>query len=230
MIEERPEEKEPVFEEYTPDGVPVPAEVMEARRKYTKENPHPTGAWWDEEDRRWHDYKSVKGISPPWLPYHASRRRYSRKTTINERKFLMILSQTGNLFEAFRAVYKFGYHPDKRIERARVYSQAKKVLERIKKKEPELVAAFTFNDVNPDYLKKEMMKLYHHDHATIGEKTRLLELMGKTQAMFTDKIVSDTKIREIIEPVYQESSDDFPDKVDERRGRIEIEEEKINFA
>ena len=116
---------------------------------------------------------------------------------------------------------------DKRIENARISAAATGVLKRLRDKAPELVSAFTFDDVNKDYIKHEMLKLYNHDHATIGEKTRLLELMGKTQAMFTDKIISDTKIREVVEPIYTESAEDFPERLDERKGRIEIEDEEI---
>ena len=139
----------------------------------------------------------------------------------------MILSQTGSISAAFRGVYKIRAHLDKAIENARVRSIGSRVLERIKKKNPAMVAAFTFDDVTPDFIKKEMMKLYSSDHSTIAEKTRLLELMGKTQAMFTDKVISDTKIREVVDPIYKEREDDFPDQKDDRLSRLDIEQQKI---
>jgi len=194
--------------------------IEEARSLFTKENPHPSGAYWDPELKKWKGYKPTKGVNPPWNPYSAV---HKKKVTINEKKFLMVLSQTGNMQEAYRAAYKVKSYPDKRIENAKCGAMAAQVLARIKAKAPELVAAFTFDDVNPDFIKKEMLKLYNHDHATIAEKTRLLELMGKTQAMFTDKVISDTKIREVIEPIYRESEEDFPDDhMDERKTRLDI--------
>ena len=203
----------------------VEPSVEEARKLFTKANPHPSGAYWDPTELRWREYKATKGVNPPWLPF--SHRERKRKVTINEKKFLMVLSQTGSLTQAFRAAYKVTPYPDKRIENARISAAATGVLKRLRDKAPELVSAFTFDDVNKDYIKHEMLKLYNHDHATIGEKTRLLELMGKTQAMFTDKIISDTKIREVVEPIYTESAEDFPERLDERKGRIEIEDEEI---
>jgi len=195
--------------------------IEDARKLFTKENPHPSGAYWEPEENKWKGYKPTKGVTPPWNPW--SHKLHKKKVTINEKKFLMVLSQTGSLAEAYKAVYRYKPYPDKRIETARISAVAAQILKRIKVKAPELVAAFTFDDINPDFIKKEMLKLYNHDHATIGEKTRLLELMGKTQAMFTDKIISDTKIREVIEPVYRESDEDFPDeKIDERKTRLDI--------
>jgi len=193
-----------------------------ARKIFTKENPHPTGAYWDQELGKWKGYKATKGLKPPWDPYSYKHKR--NKVTINEKKFLMVLSQTGSLSEAFKATYKYTQYPDKRIENGRVRALADQILKRIKNKAPELVAAFTFEDITPDFVKREFLKLYGHEHATIGEKTRLLELMGKTQAMFTDKIISDTKIREVIQPIYSETSEDFPDMKDQRVGRLDLEE------
>ena len=197
----------------------------EAKKLFTKEYPHPTGAYWDQELQKWKGYKATKGMKPPWDPYNHGHRK--TKVTINEKKFLMVLSQTGKLSEAFKATYKYTQYPDKRIENGRVRALAEQVLRRIQKKAPELVAAFKFDDVTPDFIKREMLKLYEHDHATIGEKTRLLELMGKTQAMFTDKIISDTKIREVIEPIYTETADDFPEQADKRKNRLDIETPNI---
>ena len=209
------------MEETKETATPSVNPTDEAKKLFTKENPHPTGAYWDLELQKWKGYKATKGLKPPWDPYNRGHKR--TKVTINEKKFLMVLSQTGNLGEAFKSVYKYTQYPDKRIEGGRVRALAEQVLRRIKNKAPELVAAFTFDDMTPDFIKKEMLKLYSHDHATIGEKTRLLELMGKVNAMFTDKIISDTKIREVVNPMYTESDEDFPDRIDKRQGRIEIE-------
>ena len=200
--------------------------IEKVRKLFTKENPHPTGAYWDVADNKWRGYRPTKGVNPPWLPYSPKHRE--KKVTINEKKFLMVLSQTGNMNEAFRTAYKYTAYPDKRIESARIGSAALRVLKRIKEKAPELVAAFTFDDINPDFIKRELLNLYNHDHATIGERTRLLELMGKTHAMFTDKIVSDTKIREVVDSVYTETSDDMPEQKDDRKNRHQVEE--INLA
>ncbi len=196
-------------------------EVEEAKKRYTKENPHPTGAYWDPAIQRWAGYKARAGFAPPWLPFSAKHRK--KKVTINEKKFLMILSQTGSLAEAYRSTYKFTPYPDKRIEAARATAQGTTILKRIKEKAPELVAAFTFDDITPDFIKREMLKLYKNDHATIGEKTRLVELMGKTQAIFKESVITDQKIREIVEPVYKEVDADFPDRIDERKSRLDIE-------
>jgi len=196
-------------------------EVEEAKKRYTKEHPHETGAYWDPIQLRWLGYKARAGFAPPWLPFNAKHRK--KKVTINEKKFLMILSQTGSLAEAYRATYKFTPYPDKRIEAARATAQGTTILKRVKEKAPELVAAFTFDDITPEFIKREMLKLYNNDHATIGEKTRLVELMGKTQAIFKESVITDQKIREIVEPVYKEVDTDFPDKIDKRKNRLEIE-------
>ena len=196
-----------------------PAE--DAKKLFTKEHPHPTGAYWDTDLGKWKGYKATKGLKPPWDPYNHGHKK--TKVTINERKFLMIYSQTGNIAEAFKGVYKFTQYPDKRIENGRVRALAEQVLRRIKNKAPELVAAFTFEDMTPDFIKKEYMKLYTHDHATIGEKRAILADMAKINAMFTDRVVTDQKIREVVNPVYTESDDDFPDRIDQRKNRLDIE-------
>lgn len=200
------------------------SKTEEAKQLFTKENPHPTGAYWDAELGKWKGYRATKGMKPPWDPYSSQHRR--NKVTINEKKFLMVLSQTGSLIEAYKATYRYTQYPDKRIENGRIRALADQVLRRVKGKAPELVAAFTFDDITPDFIKREMLKLYGHDHATISERTRLLELMGKTQAMFTDKIVSDNKIREVVDPIYTETEEDFPDKGDQRQSRLEIVDEE----
>ena len=90
-------------------------------------------------------------------------------------------------------------------------------MRRIKDKDPKLVASVTFDDMTPDFIKKEYMKLYNHEHATIGEKRAILADMAKINAMFTDKVVAETKIKEIVDPIYSEASDDFPEMIDERK-------------
>lgn len=206
----------------------VTSPVEDAKKLFTKEHPHPTGAYWVPELNKWKGYKATKGLKPPWDPYNHGHKK--TKVTINERKFLMVYSQTGKLAEAFKAVYKYTQYPDKRIEDGRVRALAEQVLRRIKNKAPELVAAFTFEDITPDFIKKEYMKLYNHDHATIGEKRAMLADMAKMHAMFTDKIVTDQKIREVVNPVYSESDDDFPDRVDQRLGRVITEDEEVGIA
>jgi hypothetical protein len=208
--------------------VPETPEI-DPKTLYTREHPHPTGAYWDPDDQRWHGYKARKGFHPPWNPFD-NKYRKPRGVSVNERKFVYIYSQTGNMSEAFRAVYKIKPYPDKRLESARVRSMAHRVLERVRRKDPKLVAELLFEDVTPDFVKKEMYKLYNSDHSTIAEKTRLLENMGKMHAMFTDKVVTDQKIREITDPVYTEAEEDFPDTKDLRYGRVEIEEERVDVV
>lgn len=201
---------------------PQTSQSEDNKKLFTKEHPHPTGAYWDIELQKWKGYKATKGIKPPWDPYHYGHRK--AKVTLNEKKFLMVYSQTGHLTEAFRSAYKYTQYPDKRIENARIRAMADQVLRRIRKKAPELVAAFTFDDMTPDFIKKEYMKLYNHDHATITEKRAILADMAKINAMFTDKIVTDQKIREVVNPMYTEADEDFPDRVDQRKTRLDIEE------
>ena len=202
---------------------------VDPKTLYTKENPHPTGAYWDLEANRWRGYKARKGFHPPWNPFD-NKYRKPRGLTVNERKFIGIFSTTGNMSEAFRATYKIKPYPDKRLEAARVRSLAHRVLERARKKDPEYVKAFLFEEVTPDFVKKEYMSLYRSDHATIAEKRAMLSDMAKINAMFTDKVVTDQRIREITEPVYAEADEDFPEMKDLRYGRQEIEEEKIGTA
>lgn len=196
-----------------------PAE--EAKRIFTKDNPHPTGAYWDPELLRWKGYKATKGLKPPWDPYNHAHRK--RKLTFNEKKFLYIYSQTGKLSDAFKSTYKYTQYPDKRVEDGRVRALAEQVMRRIKEKAPDLVAAYCFDDMTPDWIKREYMKIYNHDHATIGEKRAILADMAKINAMFTDKVITDTKIREVIQPVYAETADDFVDVADERKSRADID-------
>ena len=197
----------------------------EIKKLYTKENPHITGAYWDTEENRWRGYKAKKGVSPPWVPY--SKKRIRTEPNIKERKFMWILSKTGSVTEAYRSCYRIKIHEDKRLEAAKARSLGEQILRRIKKNFPEWVKAFTFSDITPDFIKSEMMNLYSSDHATIAEKTRLLELMGKVEAMFTEKKIIDTRIREIIEPLYAETDEDFPEHKDERVSRVGIEKALI---
>ena len=195
--------EEVLLEEKT-EKKPDPPEVIEARTKYTKDNPHETGAYWVPEENKWQGYRPKKGVAPPWLPFDIRRRNLEKsrnRITINEHKFLLIYSQTGSATEAWKAVYKYNVYQDKRLEDARIRMAAKRKIDRIRKKDPRLTAEYLFEDITPEYIKKEMQKLYQHDHATIGEKLRALELMGKTQAMFTDKIVSDIKIKDSVKEI-----------------------------
>lgn len=194
---------------------------------FTKEHPHPSGAYWDDVELKWKGYKATKGFAPPWNPFNPENRR--KRTTVNERKFLMVLSTTGSINEAFRAVYKIPVHPDKRIENARIQAMGSQILTRLRSKAPALVAAFTFEDITPEFIKKEYMKLYGSEHATIAEKRAILSDMAKMHAMFSDKIVLDNKIRDSVDSLYKESDDDFPDHKDERINRAQIEE-KVNVA
>lgn len=193
----------------------------EIKKLYTKENPHVTGAYWDLEENKWKGYKAMKGVSPPWVPY--SKKRIRTEPNMREKKFMWILSKTASLAEAYRATYRARIYEDKRIESAKARDLGEQVLRRIKKNFPEWVKAFTFSDFTPDFIRSEMMNLYSSDHASIAEKTRLLELMGKTEAMFTEKKIIDTKIRGIVESLYAETDDDFPEYRDDRVGRIEVE-------
>lgn len=173
------------------------------------------------EESPYAGYKPQKGVTPPWNPFDPARRQ--NRVTIKERKFLMVLSMTGKLVDAYRAAYKVKDYPDKQLERARVNAMAQQVLARLKKKAPELVAAFTFDDITPDFVKKEMLKLYNKEDVKDADKIRLLELMGKTQAMFTDKNIVETKIQEVVDQIYKEGDEDFPMR-DDRLTRADIEE------
>lgn len=220
LLEEKPKEK-----------LPEPQEVIEAKLKYTKETPHETGAYWVPEESKWKGYKPKEGVSPPWLPFNIKRRDLEKernKVTLNEKKFLMVYSQTGSATEAWKSVYKYNVYQDKRMEDARIRIAAKRKIDKIRKKAPDLVQAFLFEDITPEYIKREMQKLYNHDHATIGEKLRALELMGKTQAMFTEKVISDVSIKEKVKEVYRESNDDFPEQADQRLTREQTDRNLLN--
>jgi len=186
-----------------------------------------TSATFNEVTGKWEGYVPKKGTTPPWDPWNPAKRK--NRVTLKERKFMMMLSTTGSMQEAYRGVYKVKDYGNPRLEAARVSALANQVLRRIRVKAPDLVAAMTFEDITPDFVKKEMLKLYNDSGSSIHEKTRLLELMGKTQAMFTDKIQTETKVREIVDTIYKESDEDFPEQ-DHRLGRLEMEELKIGKA
>lgn len=160
---------------------------------------------------------------PAHRPFDPENRK--NRITIRERKFLYLLSQTGNLQESFRSVYKVKLHSDKRIEAAHVGAMANQVLARLRKKSPELVAAFTFEDITPDFVKKGILDLYYRAKETnnMHIEKGTLELMGKINAMFTEKHVSDVRILDTIKSVYKETDEDFPDHKDNRVSRPEIE-------
>jgi hypothetical protein len=187
---------------------------------------HASGAVYNAEKDKWIGYKPTKGVAPPWKPF--DKKRKANRLTIRERKFLLVLSTTGNLSEAYRSAYKITHHADKKIEAARVHSQANVVLNRLRKKSPELVAQFMFEDITPEFVRGEMMKLYKNEGATVAERTRILELMGKMHAMFTDKNIQQTTIKDMNETLYKESDEDFPEQKDNRFGRQDITEDIFN--
>lgn len=197
----------------------------EIKKLYTKDNPHITGAYWDLEESKWKGYKAKKGVSPPWVPY--SKKRIRTEPSLKEKKFMWVLSKTASLAEAYRATYRTRIFDDKRVESARARDLGEQVLRRIKKNFPEWVKAFTFSDFTPEFIRGELMNLYSSDHSTIAEKTRILENMAKIEAMFTEKKIIDTKIREVVEPLYAETDDDFPRYRDERISRTEVEKALI---
>ena len=161
---------------------------------------------------------------PAHDPFNPEKRK--NRITLRERKFLYLLSQTGSLQEAFRSVYKVKHHDDKRIESAHVGAMANQVLARLRRKSPELVAAFTFEDITPEFVKKGILDLYYRakESNNMHIEKGTLELMGKINAMFTEKHVSDVRILDTIKSVYKETDEDMPDEhKDDRVGRPEIE-------
>lgn len=173
-----------------------------------------------EENNR---YIPEKGKMPSHDPFNPEKRK--NRITIRERKFLYLLSQTGSLQEAFRSVYKVKHHDDKRIESAHVGAMANQVLARLRKKSPELVSAFTFGDITIDFVKKGILDLYYRarDSNNMHIEKGVLELMGKINAMFTEKHVSDVRIMDTIKSVYKETDEDMPDYKDDRVSRSEID-------
>jgi hypothetical protein len=193
----------------------------EIKKLYTKDNPHPTGAYWDVEELKWKGYKAVKGMSPPWVPY--SKKRVRTEPNLRERKFMWILSKTGSITEAYRSTYLVKQYDDKRIEAARARANGQNILARIKKNFPDWVKAFSFADITPDFIRDQYMNLFNSPHATIAEKKGILDSMSKIEKLFSDNAAIDIKIREVVNPVYQESDSDFPTHQDDRVGRTGAE-------
>lgn len=187
-----------------------------------------TSATFNPETGKWEGYKPEKGKTPPWNPFDVNKKK--SRITLKERKFMYLLSTTGSMQEAFKGTYKVKDYGDSKLQGQRVSALANQVLKRIRMKAPELVATMTFEDITPDFVRKGLLKLYNDPNASIHEKTRILELMGKTQAMFTDKVQTETKIREIVGTVYRESDEDFPEH-DDRVSRVDMEDiDKIGTA
>ncbi len=181
-----------------------------------------TEPYYDSEKKKWIGYKAEKGKTPPWKPFDQPRK--PRRMTIRERKFLLVLSTTGSLTGAYRAAYKVKSFPDKKMENARVYTMANQVIRRLRIKYPEWVKELTFEDISPDFVRKELMSLYKEDGATVTEKTQLLKLMGQIHGMFTEKNVVETKIREVADSLYAETEEEFPTTKDFRLSRLEIDD------
>lgn len=179
-----------------------------------------TSATFNPETGKWEGYIPEKGKTPPWDPWNPAKRK--NRVTIKEHKFMAFLSTTGSMQEAYRAAYKVKDYGNPALEKARVAALANQVLRRIRQKDPGLVEAMTFADIDKDFVKKGMLELYNKKDLADHDKIRLLELMGKTQAMFTDKIQSETKVTEVIKTVYKESDEDFPEQ-DHRLSRLDME-------
>lgn len=174
------------------------------------------------EKSQYAGYKVKKGETPPWDPFNPEKRK--KRITIREKKFLLMLSTTGSLQEAYRSAYKVTPMSDKKLEGARVTAMANQVLARLKKKSPELTAKMTFEDITPDFVRKGLLDLYGRskEKGDMTVEKGVLELMGKLYAMFTEKHQVDNKIKGVVENIYKESDDDFPRK-DERINRLDIE-------
>ena len=93
-----------------------------------------------------------------------------------------------------------------------------------------MVSQYTFQDITPEFVRKELMKMYEHPDTPVHERIRLLELMGKTHAMFTDKHQVSTKVQDTVDAIYQESEADFPTSIDNRLSRDEIEDKYLPTA
>lgn len=185
----------------------------------------------DNKEVVWDPKNPQKNVTPPWDPFNREKHPHKKRgLNIRERKFLLLISTTGNLSEAVRGVYKCPTHPDKKIAAAMVHSYAIRKLEQIRKKEPELVAKYTYEDITPDFVRRELMKMYNNPDTPTHERVRLLELMGKTHAMFTDKHQVDTKVKDAVDTIYQESDSDFPVSQDNRITRDEIDSKFIPKA
>lgn len=179
-----------------------------------------TSATLNPETGKWEGYVPEKGKTPPWNPFDPAKRK--NRVTIKEHKFMAFLSTTGSMQEAYRAAYKVKDYGNPALEKARVSALANQVLRRIRLKDPKLVEAMTFEDIDKDFVKKGMLKLYNKTDIADHDKIRLLELMGKTQAMFTDKVQSETRVTEVVKTVFKESDEDFPE-IDQRLSRFDME-------
>lgn len=189
----------------------------------SKENP--LGGIYDPVTKKWTGYRAQKGVTPNWRPFDADQKDKAHKLTFKERKFLSMLSVTGELATAYRAAYRVKDYGNKALENSRVHANAMKVIRRLRTKAPDLVNALTFQEFSDmDTVKRGLIELYHDPKATIHEKTRILELVGKTYAGFSDKVQTETKITEVIKTVYKESDEDFPDVKDNRIGHPDMAE------
>jgi len=142
--------------------------------------------------------------------FNPEKRR--NRITLYERKFLAVLALTCNKSEAFRAVYKVAHQENKQLEAAYVHSEATKVLKRIKRKSPELYAAATFENITPDFVTKAILDLYGRakEKEDMNIETRVVDMMAKTQNMFKETSVIETKVQDVIKNVYKETDDDMP--------------------
>lgn len=149
--------------------------------------------------------------------FNPEKRR--NRVTMKEKKFLQILALTCNKQEAYKAVYKYTPQENKRLEAASINSAADKILKRLRVKAPDLVAAVTFENVNPEFITKAILDLFSRarEKGDMNIEARVIEMMAKTQNMFKETNVIETKIQDTIKSVYKESADDMP-KRDERIG------------
>lgn len=145
------------------------------------------------------------------------------RVTMKERKFLTILSQTCSKAEAYRAVYKFTPNENKKLEAASINSAADKVLKRLKEKAPELVAAVTFENLNPEFVTKAMIDLYSRakEKSDMNIEARAIDMMAKTQNVYQETKHIETKITDIVGKIYKETDEDMPVR-DERIGLKEF--------
>ncbi len=181
-------------------------------------------AYKDPETGKWKNYKPKKGVTPPWQPFDPERRK--GRLTIKERKFLYMLSKTGNINKSYKSVYKYTKFDDKKLENVRIGSMANVKLKRLKEKSPELVAAFTFEDITPDFVRKGLLDLYGRakDTGNMHIEKGVLELMGKIHALFSEKQIYKEEVKEVIGDIYQENDSDMPgNQVDESLSRTEID-------
>jgi hypothetical protein len=178
-----------------------------------------------KKESQWKGYKVKKGEMPPWSPFKKeNQKKRKRRLTIRERKFLYVLSKTGSMKEAYLAAYTVKDYGDKKLQAARVSAMAQQVLARLKEKAPELTRELTFGEISSEFVKKGLLDLLNNPTASIHEKTRIYELIGKMNDvnMFSDKHIVETRVKEIVKTVYKEGDEDFPIH-DERRGRDEID-------